>query len=311
MPDPLYASSAPGVVRPAERLLDRLVHALLPAPCLGCGRPLPAAGAPLGLCAVCRAALAPLPREACAVCSRPLAAHALPADYRCGACRQSPPAFDRLLALWSYRPPLDAVVRGLKFGRLDYLGRHLADALAAGLGDQARGLRPGRPRAAPLAAAPGARLQPGGEDRPPSRRPPRPPLRPALCPPPRHAAAEPARPGASASPISARPSTSPTPSASAVSTSCWSTTSRPPERPWTPPPRPSRKPERRPSPPWWRDGRRSSRLQAVAAAATSALRSEPPAGDALRAVLPDDDEISGGAESRDVGIAGHDRVVGP
>jgi ComF family protein len=140
MPDFLYVPDSPSVTTPPrERLLDRLVHALLPSPCLGCGRPLPAAGGPLGLCGACRAALVPLPREACAVCSRPLAAHALPADYRCGACRLSPPAFDRLLALWSYRPPLDAVVQGLKFRRLDYLGRHLALALAEGLGDRLAG----------------------------------------------------------------------------------------------------------------------------------------------------------------------------
>jgi ComF family protein len=68
-----------------------------------------------------------------------LAAWALPEDYRCGACRRRPPGFDRLLALWSYRPPLDAVVRGLKFGRLDYLGRHLAAALAEELGDRISG----------------------------------------------------------------------------------------------------------------------------------------------------------------------------
>lgn len=140
MADPLYGPQGPSVAPPpGERWLDRLVHALLPAPCLGCGRPLPAAGAALGLCASCRARLAPLPREACAVCARPLAAWALPEDYRCGACRQRPPGFDRLLALWCYRPPLDAVVRGLKFGRLDYLGRHLAAALAEGLGERLAG----------------------------------------------------------------------------------------------------------------------------------------------------------------------------
>ena len=139
MPDPLYESGVPRVLPPEERLLGRLMHALLPAPCLGCGRPLPAAGAPLGLCAPCRAALVPPPRQACAVCLRPLAAHALPEGYRCGACRRSPPAFDRLIALWSYRPPLDAVVRGLKFGRLDYLGRHLAVALAAELAPRLAG----------------------------------------------------------------------------------------------------------------------------------------------------------------------------
>jgi ComF family protein len=134
MTDPLYAPESSRVTR-----LDRLLHALLPAPCLGCGRPLPARGTALGLCVRCRAALSLLPPEACAVCARPLAAHALPEDYRCGACRERPPAFDRLLALWSYRPPLDSVVRGLKFGRLDYLGSHLAAALADGLGDRLDG----------------------------------------------------------------------------------------------------------------------------------------------------------------------------
>jgi ComF family protein len=137
MADPLYVSRRSGVT--PQRLLDRLLHVLLPAPCLGCGEPLPATRTFLGLCARCRATLAPLPREACAICARPLAGHALPADYRCGACRERPPAFDRLLALWSYRPPLDAVVRGLKFGRLDYLGSHLATALAKGLADRLTG----------------------------------------------------------------------------------------------------------------------------------------------------------------------------
>jgi ComF family protein len=138
--DQLYAPESPRVTPPlGTRLFDRLLHALLPAPCLGCGQPLPPRGTTLGLCMRCRAALSPLPREACAVCARPLAAHALPEDYRCGACRERPPAFDRLLALWSYRSPLDSVVRGLKFGRLDYLGGHLATALADGLGDRLAG----------------------------------------------------------------------------------------------------------------------------------------------------------------------------
>lgn len=139
MPDPFYESGLPRVLSRQERLLDRLLHALLPAPCLGCGRPLPATGAPLNLCAVCRAVLVPVPRQACAVCLRPLAAHAPPEGYWCGACQERPPAFDRLIALWSYQPPLDAVVRGLKFGRLDYLGKHLAEALAAGLGPRLAG----------------------------------------------------------------------------------------------------------------------------------------------------------------------------
>jgi ComF family protein len=140
MTDSLYAPEPPNVTpHQGSRLFDRLLHALLPAPCLGCGDPLPAAGSRLGLCGRCRAALVPPPHQVCGVCARPLAAWALPADYRCGACRESPPAFDRLLALWSYQPPLDAVVRGLKFGRLDYLGDHLAAALAKGLEDRLAG----------------------------------------------------------------------------------------------------------------------------------------------------------------------------
>lgn len=139
MADPVYAPEPAAVASPGRRLADRFLHVLLPAACLGCGRLLPAAGNALGLCAPCRAALAPAPADACAVCARPLAAYALPEDYRCGACRRRPPGFDRLLALWSYRPPLDAVVQALKFGRLDYLGRHLAVALAEGLGDRLDG----------------------------------------------------------------------------------------------------------------------------------------------------------------------------
>jgi ComF family protein len=129
MTDWLYGSEPSGVSPPGPRLLDRLFHALLPSTCLGCGEPLPARGAALGLCAVCRAALKPLPRPACAVCSEPIPAHAPPDGYRCGACRAHPPGFDRLLGLWSYEPPLDAVIQAFKFRRLDYLGRHLADAL--------------------------------------------------------------------------------------------------------------------------------------------------------------------------------------
>ncbi len=134
MDDPVYGPEASGVAPSSLRWLDRLVHALLPAPCLGCAQPLPATGAALGLCGSCRAALSPLPVQACAACARPLAGYALPADYRCGSCRQDPPAYDRLIALWSYQPPLDAVVQAFKFRRLDYLGRHLATALAAELG---------------------------------------------------------------------------------------------------------------------------------------------------------------------------------
>ncbi|HBL30562.1 MAG TPA: amidophosphoribosyltransferase [Acidobacteria bacterium] len=119
---------APTTPRDRARWRDRLVHLLLPAPCLACGTPLPAAGNSLGLCPACHDRLRP-PAAGCAICSRPLTG-ALPEEWCCASCRHRPPAFDRLLALWSYEEPLDAVIQGLKFRRLDYLGHHLGTAIA-------------------------------------------------------------------------------------------------------------------------------------------------------------------------------------
>ncbi|HKH44127.1 MAG TPA: ComF family protein [Thermoanaerobaculia bacterium] len=130
MTPPFYGNGPSGVTPPAlSRWRDRFIHALLPAPCLGCGTPLPWSGTELGLCARCRGQLR-RPAAACAVCALPLSG-ALPEGWCCAACREHPPAFDRLLALWSYEAPLDAVIQALKFRRLDYLGRHLGEALAA------------------------------------------------------------------------------------------------------------------------------------------------------------------------------------
>ena len=127
MTAPLYEERPSGVTPPLPRWRDRLLHILLPAPCLGCGEPLSATGAALGLCRACRARLRPVSGEACSVCGRRGMA---PAGGSCAACREHPPAFDRLLSLWSYEDPLPAVVQALKFRRLDYLGRHLGEALA-------------------------------------------------------------------------------------------------------------------------------------------------------------------------------------
>jgi ComF family protein len=135
MTPPFYAAGPSGVApSPPLRWRDRLLHALLPAHCLGCAVPLPAsrrAASPLlGLCNACRGRLRPLPPGGCAVCRRALPAAGLPAGWCCQPCRDEPPAYERLLALWRYAEPLTAVVRGLKFRRLDYLGRHLGELLA-------------------------------------------------------------------------------------------------------------------------------------------------------------------------------------
>ena len=127
-----------------EGPLARLLRLLLPAPCLGCGLPSPAgragAGRFLALCAGCRGRLRPLdPAAACAACARPLVGQ-LPRGFRCGRCRAQPPAYDRLLARWRYEAPLDAVLGGLKFRRLDYLGHHLGIDLATAFAADLAGL---------------------------------------------------------------------------------------------------------------------------------------------------------------------------
>jgi len=106
-----------------------LLEIVLPSPCLACARPTRAWRPHLGLCVPCRGRLRPL-TTACCRCGEPLAGAGIPAAYLCRRCRQHPPAFDQLLALWTYEPPLDAVVRELKFGGLAYLASHLAETMA-------------------------------------------------------------------------------------------------------------------------------------------------------------------------------------
>src|SRR5262245_7179424 len=110
-------------------MLD-LARLVLPDPCLACHRA-PARAAALGLCARCRGQLQTLDGATlCAGCGRALDAGLLPAGYLCGACRAHPPSFARLYAAYAYAAPLDAIVRGLKFRRLEYLGGALAADLA-------------------------------------------------------------------------------------------------------------------------------------------------------------------------------------
>lgn len=58
--------------------------------------------------------------------------------WLCTPCsRLRPPPFERLLAAWSYEPPIDAVVQALKYRRLDYLAEDLAVGMAQALSDDA------------------------------------------------------------------------------------------------------------------------------------------------------------------------------
>lgn len=116
-------------------VIDHMVRWLLPAPCLGCGVDLPGhPPSPLGLCAACRGRLVrhPAPgRGACLYCARPWNGARLPPEHRCGGCRRSPPAYERLVVGWRYRSPLAEVVQALKFRRLEYLGPQLGRRLAS------------------------------------------------------------------------------------------------------------------------------------------------------------------------------------
>ncbi|QQR75230.1 MAG: ComF family protein [Holophagales bacterium] len=112
---------------------------LAPDRCIGCARSRRSRRAPCGLCLPCFSRLRRPPQPACRHCARPIAGLAGLAAPQCGRCRLDPPPFDRLVALWEYRPPLDRVMHGLKFHQLDYLGPELAavavDRLAADFAD--------------------------------------------------------------------------------------------------------------------------------------------------------------------------------
>jgi len=107
--------------------LERFHHILLPPTCLLCG----AAGVEgRDLCTGCAADL-PRNMTACPVCALPL-----PTGQTgcCDACRSHPPLYDRAFAPFCYRPPIDFLIRRLKFnGRLSHarlLGELFALALA-------------------------------------------------------------------------------------------------------------------------------------------------------------------------------------
>jgi ComF family protein len=117
---------APPGSRWFARLAGLVLETVLPRFCFGCSRPLAAAPAPLGLCPRCRGRLEPIDAaRACRGCLRALPPERAGAPV-CLGCRREPPPFDRAVALWRYRPPIDAVLRAFKFGGLDYLGEALA-----------------------------------------------------------------------------------------------------------------------------------------------------------------------------------------
>jgi ComF family protein len=119
------------LVHPLADLARRLANLLLPPHCLGCSTALSGGPTPLLLCVRCRGGLRPIdPARACTGCLRPLPP-ARDGRGRCLACLADPPPCERLIAVWSYRPPLDRVLRALKFGRLEFLAEALVDEALA------------------------------------------------------------------------------------------------------------------------------------------------------------------------------------
>jgi len=101
-------------------MVYQLIQSLLfPARCRLCGDPAHAAS----LCAPCHAELPWLGLH-CRQCARPLAA--VPDGVSCGSCQRRRPAFNRTRAALHYQPPVDYLVKRLKFGHELALGPVLA-----------------------------------------------------------------------------------------------------------------------------------------------------------------------------------------
>lgn len=93
----------------------------LPTHCVLCG----AAGeANADLCSACRADL-PSIRGACPACALPLATPGI-----CGRCQRFPRPFDGAVAAFLYQPPLDGLIKQLKFGGRLALARLLGELMA-------------------------------------------------------------------------------------------------------------------------------------------------------------------------------------
>lgn len=101
---------------------------LLPPTCVLCGQ---RGHAGQDICQGCVSDL-PVTGIACRCCALPLAQGQV-----CGTCLKRTPAYDRTRAAFLYRPPLDHLLRGLKFQRHLHVARVLgilmADRLADGL----------------------------------------------------------------------------------------------------------------------------------------------------------------------------------
>lgn len=83
---------------------------------------------PHPICTPCESEL-PWLMDACQVCALPLSALGL----TCGQCLKQPPAFEQVIAPWTYRFPLDSLITRFKHQSQWPLGRLLGELLAQAL----------------------------------------------------------------------------------------------------------------------------------------------------------------------------------
>lgn len=114
--------------------LVRLQDVLFPPRCQLCGD---SSAQAAQLCLPCTAEL-PWLTTTCTQCAQPVTA--LSPRGHCGACQRRPPAFDQATALFHYQPPVDHLLKRLKFANELAIAPLLAGLLAERLGRRERAL---------------------------------------------------------------------------------------------------------------------------------------------------------------------------
>ena len=141
LPDWLIPPREPLGHPPVAGLARRLARALalarytadllLPRVCVACSEPLAPGREQSGWCAPCLGSVF-CPAARCRQCGNQSE------RSPCAACIAAPPPFTGTLVLGAYQPPLDGLIRALKFTREPWLATPLAAALAAHLAEPLR-----------------------------------------------------------------------------------------------------------------------------------------------------------------------------
>jgi ComF family protein len=100
-----------------RELGSRVIDVVLPWHCYHCGRPIASAGEG-GFCASCWSTIRLIQAPYCPCCGEPFRspiALTYSPEYRCGACRAKPPAFDHARAIGRYEGPLRQAIHLLKY----------------------------------------------------------------------------------------------------------------------------------------------------------------------------------------------------